>query len=222
MTYKILIVDDEDGIREMLHRAMLTWSFEADHAPGPTEALMLMKMHNYDIIITDKNMPGKEGMEEAGLFVLKQSKKILPSAEVIMMTGYATMETAIEAMRNGAFDYITKPFQIEELKEIIDRIIDYKKFSNSANAIELYREIFNEILKLAQNDYKPDDKELHTKLKAILNKFYAFFKMQKDSEQAFKNIHNNIEKLKESILRTDPNYPLVQNISQEIERQLKK
>lgn len=217
MAIKILIVDDEEGIREMLHRAMHTWSFASDQAAGHKEALMLMKMHKYDIIITDKNMPGKEGTAEAGMFVLKQAKKILPAAEVIMMTGNATMETAIESMRNGAFDYIIKPFQIEELKEIIDKIIEYKKFSNSANAIELYREIFNEILKIAQNEYKPDDKELHLKLKSILNKFYTFFKIQKSTEQAFKNIHTNVEKLKESILRTDFNYQFLLNISKEID-----
>jgi uncharacterized UPF0160 family protein len=70
--------------------------------------------------------------------------------------------------------------------------------------------------------YQPDDKELHTSLKSILNKFYNFFKIQKNTEQAFKNIHNNVEKLKESILRTDHNYPFVLNISQEIDKQLKK
>jgi DNA-binding NtrC family response regulator len=222
MAYKILIVDDEDGIREMLQRAMLTWSLEADYAPGPKEALSLMKMKNYDIVITDKNMPGKDGVAEAGMHVLKQAKKILPSAEVIMMTGYASIETVMEAMRNGAFDYIRKPFQIEELKEIIDRIIDYKKFSNSANAIGLYREIFNEILNLVQNNYKSDDKELHSKLKSILNKFYTFFKIQKENEKAFKNIYTNVEKLKESIVRTDPNYQLLLNISQVINNQMKK
>ncbi|MCK5032238.1 MAG: hypothetical protein KAS18_01360, partial [Calditrichia bacterium] len=141
--------------------------------------------------------------------------------EVIIMTGFATLDTAIDAMRNGAFDYIKKPFQLEELKEIIDRIIEYKNFSNSANTLALYREIFNEILKLAQNEYKPDDKELHATLKSILNKFYNFFIIQKNTEQAFKNINDNVEKLKESIQRTDPKYELVLNISRETDIQLK-
>lgn len=221
MAFKILIVDDEEVIREMLQQAMLTWSFEADYAPGGKEALMLMKMHDYNIIITDKNMPGKDGSDEGGMYVLKHAKKLLPAAEVIIMTGFATLDTAIDAMRNGAFDYIKKPFQLEELKEIIDRIIEYKNFSNSANTLTLYREIFNEILKLAQNEYKPDDKELHATLKSILNKFYNFFIIQKNTEQAFKNINDNVEKLKESIQRTDPKYELVLNISRETDIQLK-
>lgn len=220
MALKILIVDDEDGIREMLHRAMLNWSFSADYAPGGKEALILMKMNNYDVILTDKNMPGNNGTPEGGMYVLKHAKKLLPAAEVIMMTGYASLDTAVEAMRAGAFDYIEKPFQMEELKEVLDRILEYKSFSNSANAIALYREIFNEILKLAQNEYKPDDKQLHDSLKSILNKFYNFFKIQKDNELAFKSIKNNVEKLKESILRTDPNYNLILNISKELDRHI--
>ena len=221
MSFKILIVDDEEDIREMLHQAMLIWSYDADYAPGDAEALMLMKMHNYDIIITDKNMPGKDGSAEGGMYVLKHAKKLLPAAEVIIMTGFATLDTAIEALQLGAFDYIKKPIQMEELKEKIERIIEYKNFSNSANTIVLYREIFNEILKLAQNEYKPDDQELHASLKSILNKFYNFFNFQKNTEQAFKNINDNVEKLKENIARTDPKYPFVLNISQEIDKQLK-
>lgn len=220
MAYRILIVDDEEYIREILHHALISWSFEAAFAPGANEALMLMKMNKYDIIITDKNMPGKDSVPEAGMQVLKQAKKLLPAAEVIVMTGFATMETAIEAMREGAFDYIIKPFKIEELKEIIDRIIEYKNFSNSSKAIEIYREIFKEILILAQNKYDPEDKELHIKLKGILNKFYTFFKIQKNTEQAFRNIHKNVQKLKENIMRDDPKYQLLLNINQEIDKQL--
>ena len=179
------------------------------------------KSFDYNIVITDKNMPGKDGSDAGGMYVLKHAKKLLPAAEVIIMTGFATLDTAIEALRHGAFDYIKKPFQLEELKEIIDKIIEYKNFSNSGNAISLYREIFNEILNLAQNEYTPNDKELHATLKSILNKFYCFFKIQKDTEQALKNISDNAEKLKESLERTDPNYEIVLNISRETDIQLK-
>lgn len=222
MNYKILIVDDEKDAREMLQQAVKDWSFKADIATGAKEAIMLMKMNNYDIIITDKNMPGKNGDEEGGLYVLRHAKAILPASEVIMMTAFANMDSAIEAMRLGAFDYLRKPFKLEELKEIIDRIIEYKNYSDSGNAIELYRNIFNEILKLAQTHFNPDDKELHIALRSILDKFYNFFIIQKNTERAFKNIFKNAEKLRESIMRTDPKYKLVLNIIQEIDKQLKK
>ena len=221
MAYKILIVDDDEDLLETIHLTMQTWSYDADYASGVSKALMLMKMNNYDIIITDKNMPDKEGNDEGGMHVLKLAKKLLPATEVIIMTGHSTMETAIEAMRNGAFDYINKPFQMQELKKIIDKIIEYKNFSNSNAAISLYREIFNEILKLAQNEYKPDDKELHASLKSILEKFYNFFIIQKNTEQAFKNINHNVEKLKNNMMRKDLNYEYVLNISREIDNHLK-
>jgi DNA-binding response OmpR family regulator len=221
MPYKILIVDDDEDLLRTIHLTMKTWSYDADYASGVSKALMLMKMNNYDIIITDKNMPVKEGNDEGGMHVLKFAKKLLPATEVIIMTGHSTMETALEAMRNGAFDYISKPFQLQELKKIIDKIIEYKSFSNSSTALSLYREIFNEILKLAENKYNPDDKELHALLKSILDKFYNFFIIQKDYDHAFKNINQNLEKLKDNMLRKDLNYEYVLNISRIIDNHLK-
>lgn len=222
MVNKILIVDDEKDIREMLFQAVKNWSFEADTAPGGKEALMFMKMNNYDIIITDKNMPGKNGEAEGGIYVLKQAKVILPAAEVIMITAYGNLESAIEAMRLGAFDYLRKPFELDELKEIVDRIIEYKSYSDSGNALKLYRDIFNKVLKLAQTQFKPDDRELHFELRSILDKFYNFFIIQKNTERSFKNIYKNAEKLRESLMRTDPKYTLALNIILEIDKHLKK
>jgi len=221
MATKILIVDDEIDLREMLQISMKNWSFESDSAPGAKEALMMMKMKNYDIIITDKNMPGKNGESEGGMYVLKHAKAILPAAEIIMITAHGNLGSAIEAMRLGAFDYLRKPFELDDLKKVIDRIMEYKNYSDSGNALRLYREIFNKILTLAQTEYKPDDKDLHMALRSILDNFYNFFIIQKNTERSFKNIYENAEKLRESILRTDPRYTLALNISQEIDKQLK-
>ena len=68
--------------------------------------------------------------------------------------------------------------------------------------------------------HKPDDRRLHGALKSILSKFYNFFKIQKNTEFAFKNIKSNVEKLKESILRSDPNYNLLLNISKEVDKNI--
>ncbi len=222
MNLNILVVDDEADLRDMLAEALGRYSHKVDTASGVKEAFFLLKMNNYDIIITDKNMPGKSAGSEGGMQLLTYIKKLLPSAETIIMTAFANTETVIEAMRLGAFDYIIKPFQFSDLKEKIDRIIEIKKYSNPEYALSLYRELFNDILKIAQKEYKPVDKELHKLVNSIMKKVEPFFKTQKETNRAFRNISNNVDKLKESLDRAHPVYNIVINIHKELGTQISK
>jgi len=219
MDLKILIVEDEADLRDTLAEVLQKYSFNVSVASGVKEALFLIKMNNYDIIITDKNMPGKNGENEGGMQVLKYAEKLLPGSETIVMTAFANTETVIEAMRLGAFDYIIKPFQFNELKEKIDKIIEIKNLSDTQYAISLYKEIFNDILKIARREYKPSDTELHKIVNSILKKIEPFFKMQKETTRAFRNISQNLEKVKERIGRENPIYKNVLNIRKELDKQ---
>ena len=99
MTVKVLIVEDEVDLRDMLSEALQKYSFKVDTASGVKDALFLLKMNNYDIIITDKNMPGKDGESEGGMQVLKYAEKIMPGAETIVMTAFANTER--KSVRGG-------------------------------------------------------------------------------------------------------------------------
>lgn len=115
-SYKVLVVDDDKSTREAIEDFLQhqNQNLAIKTASDGNTALDLVKAENFDIIITDLKMPGMDGLE-----VLRSVKEIEPDAVVILVTGYATVETAIEAMKHGAYDYITKPFRLEELLIVI-------------------------------------------------------------------------------------------------------
>jgi two-component system nitrogen regulation response regulator GlnG len=117
----ILIVDDDKSIRYSLKR-MLEENFSILTAQNGEEGLMRMKESSPDLILMDIKMPGRSGIE-----VLKEMKSIDPKSLVILMTAYGTTDTAIEAMKFGAFDYILKPFPIPQMKELVQKAIALRK-----------------------------------------------------------------------------------------------
>jgi len=117
----ILIVDDDKSIRYSLKR-MLENSFSILTAQNGEEALRLVRERSPDLVLMDIKMPGLSGIE-----ILQEIKQIDPKTLVVMMTAYGTTETAIEAMKQGAFDYIIKPFPIPQMKELVDKAISLRK-----------------------------------------------------------------------------------------------
>jgi len=118
---KVLIVDDDKSIRYSLKR-MMEESYSVLTAQNGEEALNRFKENSPDLIIMDIKMPGRSGMD-----VLKEIKSIDPKSLVIIMTAYGTTETAIEAMKYGAFDYILKPFPIPKMKGLIEKALSLRK-----------------------------------------------------------------------------------------------
>jgi len=117
----ILIVDDDKSIRYSLKR-MLEGSFAILTARNGEEALERVRENSPDLMLMDIKMPGQSGIE-----VLKEIKQIDPKILVIIMTAYGTTETAIEAMKQGAFDYIIKPFPIPQIKQLVEKAISLRK-----------------------------------------------------------------------------------------------
>ena len=129
MAAKILLVDDDDAIRNMLDAFLRVDDYSVDTAEGVDAAIELMEPNDYDIMLIDKNMPGIGGNRKAALIAEVRAIAALPS-EVIMMTGNPTVETALEALKLGAFDYIHKPFSLEDLRLKIRRLLKYRSFIN--------------------------------------------------------------------------------------------
>ncbi|MFC1725042.1 ATP-binding protein [candidate division KSB1 bacterium] len=113
---KILIVDDEDNIRNLLDEVLSFEGYKTDQAENGINAITKLENNAYDLIITDLIMPGIDG-----LGVLKRAKELNPDIVVIMMTGQATMESAIKSLKLGANDFITKPFEITPLLQILEK-----------------------------------------------------------------------------------------------------
>jgi DNA-binding NtrC family response regulator len=109
--FRALVVDDEEDFLETLVNRMNKRHIDTTGAKSGEEALELMKKKLFDVVILDVKMPG--GMD--GIEALREMKKIQPLAEVLLLTGHASVETSIEGMKLGAFDYILKPVKLEEL-----------------------------------------------------------------------------------------------------------
>ncbi len=116
---RLLIVDDEEIMREFLREVLKDEGYAIDLAASGKEALKRMAASEYDIILTDIVMP-----ELDGLGVVAATKDLSYNPSVIVMTGYASMETAVESMKLGAADYITKPFNIDQIRIIVAHAVE--------------------------------------------------------------------------------------------------
>jgi putative two-component system response regulator len=113
---RILVVDDEPKICEFLGILLGREGYQTDSAFNAADALAQIERNSYDLVLTDLKMPGMDGFE-----LITRLKKLRPELPVIMITGYATVETAVQALRYGVDDYVTKPFNIDELRKVIAR-----------------------------------------------------------------------------------------------------
>ncbi|MGH7165016.1 MAG: sigma-54-dependent transcriptional regulator [Nitrospiraceae bacterium] len=131
---KILIVDDERSMRDVLSIMLKRAGYEVTVAGDGEEAIAQLDKEIFDLVITDLKMPKKGGLE-----VLKAVKKASPETVVLMITAFASTESAVEAMKSGAYDYLTKPFQVDEVQLIIRNALEKRRLS--AENILLKREM---------------------------------------------------------------------------------
>ena len=123
--HKVLVVDDDKDSRDTLVELLKGEDFEVCGVDNGEAALHLYKEKDFGIVLTDLKMPKIDGLQ-----LLEQVKSISPQSIVIVFTGYASIETAVKAMKLGAYDYIVKPFMFEEIKIIFQRAIEYQKLQN--------------------------------------------------------------------------------------------
>ena len=118
MPERILIVEDEDTLCESLQRVFKREGYEADIADSAETAYRLLETKSYDLIITDIILPGISGIE-----LIAKYKKKNPDQKVIIMTAYASLQTAVDALRVGACDFIAKPVMHDELKRMVKKAL---------------------------------------------------------------------------------------------------
>ncbi len=122
---RVLVVDDDPLLRDFLMETLIRTGCTVGLAVTGEEALDRMRAEDYDIILSDVRMPNMDGME-----LLKAARGSLPDAEVVMMTAYGTVQNAVEAMKLGAFDYVLKPFSIDEIELVVKRALEHKSLVN--------------------------------------------------------------------------------------------
>jgi DNA-binding NtrC family response regulator len=116
MNINVLLVDDEKDFVESLAERLQIRDYKVTTAFSGDEAIKLVENNDFDVIVLDVQMPGKSGIE-----TLKEIKNIEQLSQVIMLTGHATVKTAIEGMKNGAYDYLMKPTDTDDLIEMINK-----------------------------------------------------------------------------------------------------
>lgn len=123
MEFSILIVDDDTNLLSVL-KTLFAESHAVTTCSDGSEAVEICKKRHFDVVLSDIIMPGASGLD-----VLKQVRKSDPNTIVILITGYASLETAIDAIREGAYDYITKPFKLEQLKNVVKNALERVQLS---------------------------------------------------------------------------------------------
>ena len=160
----ILLVDDEEPIREAMLLLLKASDYRISACASGEEALQLVATERFDIVITDLFLPDITGID-----ILTKAKELFPSLEVILITGHASAETAVRAMKEGAFDYITKPLNFEELRVIISKAVEKQRllsenvylkkqlrekyeFSNIIGNSPAMQKVFTRISKIIKTD----------------------------------------------------------------------
>ena len=127
---RVLVVDDKDNIVKLLVR-ILSPEYDVTAAEDGTRALALVAATEYDVIVSDIRMPGADGMT-----ILQESRRLYPETEVVLMTAFATVQDAVEAMKQGAYDYLQKPFEPDEALIIVRRATERRQLRAQARNLQ--------------------------------------------------------------------------------------
>ena len=133
---RILVVDDEEIIRDVLHDTFSNTGYKVKSAKDGQEAISQIENEPFEIVIADLKMPGMNGME-----LLQRILKINPDICVLIITAYSTVESAVSAMKLGAYDYICKPFEIEEMKVVIEKAVERQRLLRESRMVKHYKHL---------------------------------------------------------------------------------
>lgn len=160
----ILIVDDEDSVRDSLYNWFIEDGYLVNTAEDAKRALTILESESYDIILADIKMPGMDGLE-----MLRRIKALNHEAIVIIMTAFATVDTAVQALKDGAFDYVTKPFDPDDLSHLIrnaskqitlkeeneflkERVVSLENVEDMVGVSDAMQKVFKEIESVAHSN----------------------------------------------------------------------
>lgn len=129
---KILVVDDDPELRSNLSEVLAGAGYQVESAASARDAIAKAEVQGFDVVLLDYMMPKMSGIE-----ALAALTKLLPRAKVIMITAFATVEKAVEAIKKGASDYVSKPFKVNDLLTTIRRVMEEAKFEDDAKALDV-------------------------------------------------------------------------------------
>jgi Nif-specific regulatory protein len=132
---RILVADDHDALRRGLALSLTTAGHDVDEAGNGNAALERLHEGYFDVVVSDLKMGGSDGLD-----VLRTTKTLHPTASVILMTAFGSVTTAVEAMKHGAFDYVQKPFELEEMEVKVEKALELKRLRNELDYLRNERQ----------------------------------------------------------------------------------
>lgn len=184
MVNRILIIDDEEIVLKSSRRVFAGSDYEIDTASSGEDGLAAAMAKDYDVVVTDLKMPGLGGME-----ILKTLRHERPGTTVIIFTGYSSVDTAREALKNGAFDYIPKPFTPEELRSVVANAFESRRNAAGAKMLDL--------MAIVSHELKSPLATVQTTA-ATLHRGY-FGKLDPEQEKVVETIIRNCQYLEDTI-----------------------
>jgi len=154
-TSKVLVVDDEQSVATTIKAILELDGSEVTAVTSGTEALMQLREHEFDVVLTDLRLDDLDGIE-----ILRETQKLWPDTVSIMLTGYASLESAVTALRSGAYDYLIKPSDVDELRATIGRALERRRLRQRLVELEQLDKLKTQFLSMASH-------ELRTPLTAV-------------------------------------------------------
>jgi signal transduction histidine kinase len=188
MKNKILVVDDEPGLRDMFSFALGKEGYEVLTASNGEEGIKkVTEKEGIDIVITDIMMPGMNGIA-----VLGKIKEINPEIEVIVATGFGSMETAIECLRNGAYDYITKPININEILILLKKALETKELKSQLVSMKKLDKLKDELLSMITHELRTPLTSVMGAVKLLMGNFIP----DAEKEELLAIVDKNAQKIR--------------------------
>jgi len=132
----VLVVDDDPMVREVVTESIKAAGFQADECADGAEAVEKNTRDPYDLIVTDMRLPGLDGLS-----LIKQLKSLKSDTDVIVMTGYGSIENAVECMKAGALEYLIKPFTVDQIQLAVRKAVEHRELRRRAQEREFYKEL---------------------------------------------------------------------------------
>ncbi|NIM01951.1 MAG: response regulator [Acidobacteria bacterium] len=151
-TRRVLVVDDELSVREILCEGLEAFGFDTRMAADADEAMSLLENERFHLLLTDIDMPGRSGID-----LMNSARTAFPDLDVVMVTGVVDAKTAIKAIRDGASDYVTKPFNLEEVQIVVDRTLEKRRLIEENRS---YQEHLEDLVELRTGELVEKHREV--------------------------------------------------------------
>jgi CheY-like chemotaxis protein len=209
---QVLVVEDDDSFREVILGFLKKPKRDISAEKNGKEAIQALQSHPFDLVISDLMMPGADGME-----VLREAKKSNPDCVVILITGYASLDSALQAIRGGAYDYLRKPFKLDQLEIVVNNACEkISLLRENQRLLQKLKESMEEMKNMTKTSLLhrvpveplpslpsvgPDHKisEMDVLLKQMIPSDYDF-KDKEHQEKTFRYIQKLIEYRREGLL----------------------